>query len=87
VLFEGGNIILSGHTLFSAKKEVDKENDRVIYRIPRVGALTGWEPQIAEVFEYDEPIIEGINDDPKSLEKLRTRWERMTARGEQGDSY
>jgi L-lysine 2,3-aminomutase len=87
VLFEGGNIILSGHTLFSAKKEVDKENDRVIYRIPRVGALTCWEPQIAEVFEYDEPLIEGVNDDPKSLEKLRTRWERMTARGEQGDSY
>ncbi|MFA4016185.1 MAG: hypothetical protein RUDDFDWM_001288 [Candidatus Fervidibacterota bacterium] len=77
VLFEGGNIILSGHTLFSARKEVDRENDRVIYRIPRVCAQTGWESQIAEIFEYDEPLIEGVNDDPESLERLKTRWEQI----------
>ena len=71
VLFEGGNIILSGHVLFSAKKELDKENGRVIYHIPRVCTQTGWKPQIVEVFDYEEPLLEGINDDPNSLERLK----------------
>ena len=76
VLFEGGNIILSGHALFSAKKKVDKKNDRVIYRIPRVGTQMRWKPQIAETFEYEEPLIEGINDDPKSLDGLKGLWQK-----------
>lgn len=74
VLFEGGNIILSGHTLFAAKKEIDKSNDRVIYRIPRVVGHARWESAVGEVYEYDEPLIIGINDDPDSLERLRSSW-------------
>ncbi|MDP2930109.1 MAG: hypothetical protein Q8N56_00665 [bacterium] len=76
VLFENGNIILSGHTLFSAKKKVDKSNDRVIYRIPRVGTTSGWKMKIAETFDYEEPLIRGINDDPHSLIKLIELWEK-----------
>lgn len=74
VLFEGGNIILSGHTLFSAKKELDTENDRVIYYIPRMLAKGGWNAGIAEVFKFEEPLLRGINDDPNSLERLRAHW-------------
>jgi L-lysine 2,3-aminomutase len=73
VLFEGGNIILSGHTLFSARKEIDLENERVIYHIPRVSSVTSWQAEISEVFSYEEPLIEGINDDPNSLHNLQEK--------------
>lgn len=74
VLFEGGNIILSGHVFFSAKKQVDKDNERVIYYIPRICTQSRWKPKIAEVYEYDEPLLEGINDDPDSLDRLKRSW-------------
>jgi len=74
VLFEGGNIILSGHALFSAKKTVDKNADKVIYQIPRVTAQEGWKAIVEEFFEFEEPLLKGINDDPNSLGKLRTEW-------------
>jgi len=74
VLFEGGNIILSGHTLFSAKKVVDRQNDRIIYTIPRVSSAQDWSAIIAESFSYDEPLIPGVNDDPDSLDRIRRTW-------------
>lgn len=78
VLFEGGNIILSGYTLFSASKIVDKKNERVIYRIPRISAEREWVAQVFEVFEYEEPLIPRINDDPNSLIKLKTQLKRFS---------
>ncbi len=74
VLFGGGNIILSGHVLFSAKKVIDKEKDRVIYQIPRVSYQKNWVLKTAEYFEYDEPLMKGINDDPDSLDNLKKKW-------------
>jgi L-lysine 2,3-aminomutase len=72
VLFSEGNIILSGHTLFAARKIVDRENDCVKYEIPRVGI----NPRngVSEVFAYIEPLLQGINDDPQSLSILQKSW-------------
>jgi L-lysine 2,3-aminomutase len=74
VLFEGGNIILSGHALFSAEKEVDRANDRVIYTLPRIAPGKEWKATVAESFVYDEPLMPGVNDDPRSLDDLRRGW-------------
>ncbi len=74
VLFEDGNIILSGHSLFSAKKQVDKDNDRVIYTIPRIESSKGWKANIAESFIYSEPLLKGINDDSKSLNRIKEQF-------------
>lgn len=79
ILFEGGNIILSGATLFAAQKLVDHERGVVTYRIPRVCFDNQWRPDIAEVFEYSEPIG-AYNDDPDSLKKLQARWEALRLR-------
>jgi len=74
VLFEGGNIILSGATLFSAHKVVDKLRDMVVYYIPRIGAGERWSARVDEYFRYEEPLMPGLNDDPRSLEVLRRNW-------------
>ena len=69
---------MSGQILFSARKTVDRANDRVIYFIPRVGARDPWRAEIREFFKYEEPLIEGVNDDPKSLDTLRQQWFSQT---------
>lgn len=77
ILFRGGNIILSGSTLFAAKKEVDHNKKKVTYRIPRVeGEQVGesWRARIREEFRYEEPLMVGVNDDPQSLDVLRQLW-------------
>jgi len=79
ILFEGGNIILSGATLLSAQKVIDRERGVVTYRIPRICFDNQGRPDIAEVFEYSEPIGE-YNDDPDSLKKLQARWEALRLR-------
>ena len=77
ILFEGGNIILSGHVLLSARKRVDKDNKKVTYYIPRVAPTADWKGNIKEVFVYEEPLQEGINDDPESLTKIRKKFRKL----------
>ncbi|MEM4204963.1 MAG: hypothetical protein QXS54_12925, partial [Candidatus Methanomethylicaceae archaeon] len=79
VLFAGGNIILSGHTLFSARKKVDPQNRIVTYHIPRIGPSKKWKAGINEYFVYNEPLLEGINDDPDSLEGIARRWSEIAS--------
>lgn len=70
ILFERGNVILSGSNLLSMRKVVDRQAGVVTYRIPRVGLSESGMPAIAEVFEYQEPLGH-YNDDPDSLDRLR----------------
>jgi L-lysine 2,3-aminomutase len=74
ILFEQGNVILSGNTLFAMKKNVDLENGIVYYEIPRVGLGNSWEGTIKEAFVYSEPLLKGINCDVNSLEKFSNRY-------------
>ncbi|NOS83999.1 MAG: 4Fe-4S cluster-binding domain-containing protein [Ignavibacteria bacterium] len=67
VLFEQGNVVLSGNTLFAMEKKVNKTEQSVTYKIPRVGSTGYWKNSIKEYFEYTEPLILGLNDDPHSL--------------------
>jgi L-lysine 2,3-aminomutase len=71
ILCEQGNIILSGYALASMRKEIDKENGAVIYKIPAVYSLDMHEHAMERTFTYIEPLIKGYNDDPKSLDKAR----------------
>jgi L-lysine 2,3-aminomutase len=75
ILCRQGNIILSGHTVFAMKKEVDKNRKVVKYYIPRVSSNNqkGFTQKVS-FFTYREPLLEGKNDDPYSLEKLRKNW-------------
>jgi len=77
VLFEGGNILLSGASLLAMRKSVDIRRGTVTYRLPRFAVRGRWNADIAEVFTYEEPLSMH-NADPGSLEALRRRWERMT---------
>jgi len=74
VLCNEGNIILSGHTLFSSKKIVDKVKDKVTYIIPRVEGRIQWQPYIKEFYTFEEPLLVGVNDNPNSLDILRKEW-------------
>lgn len=73
ILFDKGNIILSGNTLLAMEKKVDREGKVVTYRIPRIGPGSSYTGEVAEVFEYSEPLNH-LNEDPDSLKKLRSRW-------------
>jgi hypothetical protein len=64
ILHEQGNLYLSSYPHFSAVKEIDKENKRVIYFIPKIEF--GDKKKIA-IHTYEEPLIENCNDDPNSL--------------------
>ncbi len=75
ILFEGGNVLLSGALLFAMHKIVDRKGGIVTYRIPRISPTDDGSPQIAEVFEYREPIS-SHNDDPQSLARMQRRWNR-----------
>jgi len=77
LLFEKGNIILAGNNLLVMKKYVNKDLGYVEYHIPRVGGNHKWITEIKETFIYKEPIIEGINDDPNSIAKLKKQWEEI----------
>ncbi len=73
VLFDKGNIVLSGHALFAARKSIDRSAGCVTYDIPRADLS----PKVGiEVYTYTEPLLEGINDDPSSLTKLQGQWKR-----------
>ena len=58
ILCEEGNILLSGHTLYSMDKQVDVERGVVVYKIPGFGAR--------RTFTYSEPLLPGYNDNPES---------------------
>ncbi len=71
ILCKDGNVVLSGALLGCMEKSVDKEAGSVAYRIPSVYRFGGGKPQVKKAFEYREPMIEGFNDDPDSLERLK----------------
>jgi L-lysine 2,3-aminomutase len=73
MLFEQGNIILSGNSLFALTKEIDTENLLVHYQVPRVGIGENWEGSIREFFKFSEPLLIGINDNPNSLNTLKSK--------------
>ncbi len=60
VLHEQGNLYLYPYPHFTAVKEIDIENKRVTYFIPK----------IRSVHTYEEPLITGHNDNPNSLNPI-----------------
>lgn len=66
VLFRGGNIVLSGHSLAAMSKEIDRAKDVVKYYIPSSFS--------AGVFVYEEPLM-ASNKDPQSLSDLQKSWQ------------
>ncbi|MFA5019610.1 MAG: 4Fe-4S cluster-binding domain-containing protein [Candidatus Pacearchaeota archaeon] len=64
ILHEQGNLYLASYPHFSAVKEIDKENRRVIYFIPKIEF--GDKKKII-IHTYEEPLIENCNDNPNSL--------------------
>ncbi len=71
ILSKQGNLVLSSHSLFAMKKEVDYSNKLVKYRIPKLTLNN--EMTSIEEFYYTEPLSQ-LNEDPDSLEKLRKNW-------------
>lgn len=71
ILCNEGNVLLSGHTLMAARKEVDKERGTVTYRFPAEFSGDQYNEKIGRTYTYKEPLIEGCNDNPRSLENLR----------------
>jgi len=69
ILYPGGNIRLSQYLLFAMEKKVDREQEKVTYYIPSNITDKGAET----IFKYAEPLVEGINDDPESLSKLKRK--------------
>lgn len=78
ILFEKGNVILSGNTLLAMRKSVDQDRGVVTYQIPRMGIDHAGAPDVAEMFEYQEPVSP-YNADPESLQRLSHRWEVLRA--------
>jgi L-lysine 2,3-aminomutase len=66
ILTKQGNIILSWYMLKHMSKEINKEKNEVIYKIPAIVGTKGCEE--VKMVEYFEPIIPGINDNPRSLQ-------------------
>lgn len=64
-----GNILLTPDIVFRMEKRVEKEGEKVVYRI-KVPIVSGTDARWVEEI-YAEPLLEGINDDAKSLEKAR----------------
>jgi L-lysine 2,3-aminomutase len=70
-----GNIILSGHTLFAMRKDVNRKRKTVTYWIPKTHSPGVYRPgRKMQYFRYDEPLMESRNDNPTSLEELAARW-------------
>lgn len=74
LLFEQGNVILSGNNLLVMKKFINKDLGYVEYRIPRIGGDVNWVAKVVEPFVYREPLFKGINDDSNSLNQLKEHW-------------
>lgn len=72
ILHRRRNIILSGHTLFAMRKEVDEDEGVVRYFIPAPSFVTSGGTK-SHYYMYEEPLMEE-NRDPKSLERLRDSW-------------
>lgn len=64
-----GNILLTPDMVFRMGKRVDSDKGEVAYRI-KVPVVAGADVQWAEE-NYTEPLLEGTNDDAKSLEKTK----------------
>lgn len=70
LLSKMGNVVLSWHSLFTMKKEVDTKKGIVTYYIPRV-ALENIQEIIVKDYIYQEPLLPPYNGDPDSLLKIR----------------
>ena len=79
VLFEGGNIVLSGAVLLASEKLVDERRGVARYRIPRIQPGESCTPRVAEIFEYEEPL-NAYNCDPASLDRLKEQAARAASR-------
>jgi len=78
ILFEQGNLIMSGAHLLCMRKSVDTANRTVTYHIPSAYFLSNSavvSPEKVSHYLYKEPLVEGQNDDPDSLADLRSQWE------------
>lgn len=66
ILYQKGNILLSPQMLYTIKKDVHKDRDYVVYRVPVPVGKRKW-----DVVEYAEPLLKGYNDNPNSLTKFK----------------
>lgn len=64
-----GNILLTPDMVFRMEKRLDSDEGGVAYMI-KVPVVAGTDVQWVEE-TYTEPLLEGINDDAKSLEKTK----------------
>jgi L-lysine 2,3-aminomutase len=64
-----GNILLTPDMALRMEKRLDSDKGKVAYRI-KVPVVAGTDVQWVEE-TYTEPLLEGINDDAKSLEKTK----------------
>ena len=68
VLHEQGNLYLTTYPHFTAVKDIDENTQRVTYFIPKVEF--GERKRII-VHTYEEPIIQGHNDNPNSFGNIQ----------------
>jgi L-lysine 2,3-aminomutase len=73
VLYKGGNIRLNQNLLFAMEKRIDSERKRVAYYIPSNITDRGAET----IFRYEEPLVEGINDNPESLNEIKRNYKQQ----------
>jgi L-lysine 2,3-aminomutase len=66
ILYQKGNILLSPQILYTIKKEVHKDKDYIVYRIPIPIGERKW-----LTVKYIESLLKGYNDDPDSLKKFK----------------
>jgi len=71
ILSKQGNLILSWHSLFAMKKEVDTKKGIVKYHIPKV--ILEKIEEVIDDYVYEEPLLVS-NKDPDSLLKIRNNW-------------
>ena len=73
ILYQGGNIRLNQYLLFAMEKRVNSEQKRVTYYIPSNITDKGAET----IFKYEEPLVEGINDNPESLDEIKRNYKQQ----------
>jgi len=71
ILSKQGNLVLSWHSLFAMKKEVDTKKGIVRYHIPKV--ILEKNEEVIEDYVYEEPLLVS-NEDPDSLLKIQNNW-------------
>ncbi len=73
VLHEQGNLYLTAYPHFTAVKDIDEENQRVTYFIPKAELEVNGRKivrKIVVVHTYEEPLIHGHNNNPNSFSEI-----------------